>query len=299
MSAPQDRKTLQTLFKMASKSQLRKVAKENGLTGYSTLNKEQLVKLLDAEARPERQALRDTAKQARIDKEQALRTVATKLQTKYPNAKVFYKRNVLNFTTIGPPIGRAGNINRKTYNDATDVEANLAQTYGQFIKAVMNDGEDILTGKAVAFDNKKKLEMAFKAFKAMRAKAMERKQEEQRLKLEKATEVVRKAVRRRAENLEKSKPKSKYSIDLGDDEVVPLVEKEFEGTVWLVDEETGSVYGATHLKKPLGDGKSKPFAKLSRRQDFKRWIVTPPDMRLYKQSTIPDYVRERYEEDDE
>ena len=157
---------------MASKSQLRKVAKENGLTGYSTLNKEQLVKLLDAEARPERQALRDTAKQARIDKEQALRTVATKLQTKYPNAKVFYKRNVLNFTTIGPPIGRAGNINRKTYNDATDVEANLAQTYGQFIKAVMNDGEDILTGKAVAFDNKKKLEMAFKAFKAMRAKAL-------------------------------------------------------------------------------------------------------------------------------
>lgn len=171
MSVPQNKEAFRKIFELGTKRQLRKVAKENGLKNFSTLNKEQLVnKLLDFETARKVQ----TERQTRIDKGKALEAVAKKLQTKYPNAKVFYKRNVLNFTTIGPPVGGAGSINRKTYNDQTDLEARIAQNYGQFINAVMEDGEDILTGKAVSHDNKKKLEMAFKAFKALRAKTMQK-----------------------------------------------------------------------------------------------------------------------------
>lgn len=173
MSVPQNKEAFRKIFELGTKRQLRKVAKENGLKNFSTLNKEQLVnKLLDFETARKVQ----TERQTRIDKGKALEAVAKKLQTKYPNAKVFYKRNVLNFTTIGPPVGGAGSINRKTYNDQTDLEARIAQNYGQFINAVMEDGEDILTGKAVSHDNKKKLEMAFKAFKALRAKTMQKRE---------------------------------------------------------------------------------------------------------------------------
>jgi hypothetical protein len=173
MSVPQNKADFKKLFQMGSKRDLRKVAKENGIKNYSTLNKEELVDKLIAEMGEVRQR-----KEARFNKQKALTEVAKKLQTKYPNAKVFYKRNVLNFTTIGPPIGNAGSFNRKTYNDENDVEANIAQSYGQFIRAVMDDGEDILKGKAVALDNKKKLELAFKGFKAMRAKALGKREAE-------------------------------------------------------------------------------------------------------------------------
>jgi hypothetical protein len=286
MSVPQNKAGFQAIFNMGSKRVLRKVAKENGIKNYSKLNKEQLVAKLIAEMPEVRKR-----EEARINKQKALTEVAKKLQTKYPNAKVFYKRNVLNFTTIGPPVGGAGSINRKTYNDANDVEANIAQSYGQFIQAVMNDGEDILTGKAVAMDNRKKLEKAFKAFKAMRANALGKREAMNKATTFAETKAKQKALGaiRKEATERKEERKSKYMFD-----DIPLAEKELDGTTWLVDEITGEIYGATHLKPPV---KNKIIGKLSLKKQFKSWLAKPPTIDFF--NNPPQSIIDYYDEEDD
>jgi len=58
-------------------------------------------------------------------------------------------------------------------------------------------------------------------------------------------------------------------VESSDDELI-LTKKEFEGIVWLVNEDTGDVFGIAG-EKPS----NKPIGRLSVKKDFKRWLSRP------------------------
>ena len=79
--------------------------------------------------------------------------------------------------------------------------------------------------------------------------------------------------------VEKSEPKKSMAEVLGiadaDTEVeeeveVTLVKKEFEGHAWMVDAETGDVFGIAGETLH-----SKPIGRLSTKKDFKKWLSRP------------------------